>query len=180
MTPTTPELRTERLRMRGWTSADRDAFAEMNADTEVMEHFPSTLTPEQSAAFVDRIEKVFAEHGYGLWVLEREGEFLGFTGLWVPSFHAPFMDELTPPVVEVGWRLRRTAWGHGYATEAARASIRFGFDTIGLPQIVSFTTVANVRSQAVMRRLGMTLLTTYEHPIPGREPLPSVGYVLRR
>ena len=180
MSRATPELRTERLLMRGWTNADRDAFAEMNADPEVMEHFPSTLTREQSDAFVDRIERVFAEHGFGLWVLERDGEFLGFTGLWVPTFHALFMDELPQPVVEVGWRLRRDAWGHGYATEAARASIRFGFETIGLPQIVSFTVIDNLRSQAVMRRLGMTRHTTYDHPIPDHEPLPSVCYVLRR
>ncbi len=180
MTGATPELHTERLLMRGWTSADRDAFAEMNADPEVMEHFPSTLTREQSDAFVDRIERVFAEHGYGLWVLERNGVFLGFTGLWVPAFHASFMDDLPHPVVEVGWRLRRDAWGHGYATEAARASIEFGFETLGLPQVVSFTVVGNLRSQAVMKRLGMTLLTPYDHPVPGHEPLPSVCYVLRR
>lgn len=180
MTDAAPELRTERLVMRAWTGADRDAFAEMNADPEVMEHFPSTLTREQSDAFVDRIERVFAEHGYGLWVLERDGAFLGFTGLWVPAFHAPFMDELLQPVIEVGWRLRRDAWGHGYATEAARESIRFGFETIGLPQIVSFAVVGNLRSQAVMKRLGMTLLTTYDHPILDHEPLPSVCYVLRR
>jgi RimJ/RimL family protein N-acetyltransferase len=175
-----PELRTQRLRMRAWTATDRDDFAEMNADPEVMEHLSSTLTREQSDAFVDRIEQAFVERGWGLWALEADGSFLGFTGLWPADFHAPFMDGLEPPVVEVGWRLRRSAWGHGYATEAAREAIRFGFEELRLPQIVSFTTVDNVRSRAVMQRLGMTLLTTYDHPIPDREPLPSVCYLLRR
>lgn len=175
-----PELHTTRLRMRGWTAADRDDFAVMNADPEVMEHFPSTLTREQSDSFVDRIDRVFTERGYGLWALEADGTFLGFTGLWPPNFHDPFMDELPPPVVEVGWRLRRDAWGQGYATEAAREAVRFGFEALRLPQIVSFAVVGNLRSQAVMKRLGMTLLTTYDHPMPDHDPLPSVCYFLRR
>ncbi|HEX3749624.1 MAG TPA: GNAT family N-acetyltransferase [Streptosporangiaceae bacterium] len=146
-------LETERLLLRHWRPEDRAPFAAMNADPEVMEHFPARLTRAESDAFVDRIEAGFAEHGFGLWALEVRdtGEFIGFTGLSVPSFPAHFT-----PAVEVGWRLARPAWGHGCASEAARRALTEGFTTYGLAEIISFTTVANVRSQAVMGRIGMT------------------------
>lgn len=175
----TPELTTDRLVLRGWTDRDRDAFARMNADPVVMEHFPSTLSRAESDAFVDRIEAGFADRGFGLWALEVKatGDFIGFTGLSVPRFHAAWMDSRPQqPVVEVGWRLARPAWGFGYASEAARACLDFGFGHVGLREIVSFTTVENLRSQAVMERIGMFRLAEYPHPIPGREPLPSVVY----
>jgi ribosomal-protein-alanine N-acetyltransferase len=177
---TAPTLTTERLVLRGWREEDRAPFAEMNADPEVMEHFPSTMIREESDAFVDKIERHFAERGYGLWVVEAEGEFQGFTGLQVPSWHADWMDEREQPVIEVGWRLRRTAWGHGWATEAARECLRFAFEELGRQEIVSFTVVGNTRSRAVMERLGMRLLTYYDHPIPGRSARPSVCYVVDR
>lgn len=177
----TPELRTDRLLLRGWIYADRDAFAELNTDPVVMEHFPSTLTREQSDAFVDRIEAGFEEHGFGLWAVEvtATGEFIGFTGLSVPRFRVAWMEgRPQQPVVEVGWRLKRTAWGHGFATEAARACLDFGFDDKGLREIVSFTTLGNLRSQAVMQRIGMTCLVEYDHPVPGHGSLRSVAYHL--
>ncbi|MGZ4472412.1 MAG: GNAT family N-acetyltransferase [Nocardioidaceae bacterium] len=176
----TPELRTERLLLRGWTAADRDGFAALNADAEVMEHFPSTMTRAESDAAVNRIEAGFAAHGFGLWAVEvvATGEYVGFTGLSVPRFHVPWMDQRHQPVVEVGWRLRRTAWGRGYASEAARAAVAFGFQDVGLPEVVSFTTLTNVRSQKVMERIGMHRLATYDHPIEGADPLPSVVYLL--
>jgi ribosomal-protein-alanine N-acetyltransferase len=139
--------------MRGWRAADRAAFAAMNADPRVMEHFPGTMTRAESDGFVDRIETHFAEHGFGLWAVEVPGvaEFIGFVGLAVPRFEAHFT-----PAVEVGWRLAAGWWGRGYATEAAREALRFGFDDAGLAEIVSFTAVANEPSRAVMRRIGMT------------------------
>lgn len=176
-----PELRTARLLLRSWSDADRDAFAELNTDPVVMEHFPSTLTRAESDAFVDRIVAGFEKHGFGLWAVEvtATGEFIGFTGLSVPRFRVAWMEgRPQQPVVEVGWRLRRSAWGHGYASEAARAVLVLGFEKFGLREIVSFTTVGNVRSEAVMQRIGMTRLTEYSHPIPGQEPLPSVAYYL--
>ena len=120
-----PTLRTERLVMRGWRASDRAAFAAMNADPKVMEHFPGTMTRAESDGFADRIETHFAEHGFGLWAVEVPGvaEFIGFVGLAVPRFEAHFM-----PAVEVGWRLAAKWWGRGYATEAAREALRFGFD----------------------------------------------------
>lgn len=139
----------------------------MNADPEVMRHFPGLLTSEQSDAFVDRIERHFEEHGFGLWALELPGAapFIGFAGLQIPSFM---------PAVEVGWRLDKDFWGHGYATEAARAAIADGFERAGLAEIVSFTAPANVRSVAVMERLGMTHdpADDFDHPnLPEGHPL---------
>ena len=142
-----------RLRLRRWRPEDRAPFAALNADPEVMEHFPARLTRAESDALADRIDAGFAEHGFGLWAVEvrATGQFIGFTGLSVPSFDAHFT-----PAVEVGWRLARPAWGHGYASEAARRALAEGFTTYGLAEVVSFTSVTNVRSQAVMRRIGMT------------------------
>jgi ribosomal-protein-alanine N-acetyltransferase len=157
-------LSTPRLILRRWGADDREPFAAMNADREVMEFFPAPLTRTESDALVDSIEAHFERHGFGLWALEvkESGEFAGFTGLAVPSFEAPFT-----PAVEVGWRLARSAWGHGYATEAARASLAFGFERLGLEEVVSFTTVGNSRSRAVMERLGMSHdpADDFEHPL---------------
>jgi RimJ/RimL family protein N-acetyltransferase len=154
---------TDRLLLRRWRPEDRAPFAALNADPEVMEHFPARLTRAESDAFVDRIETGFAEHGFGLWAVEVQatGEFIGFTGLSVPSFDAPFT-----PAVEIGWRLARPAWGHGYASEAARGALDAAFTRYGLAEVVSFTSVDNVRSQAVMRRIGMTHdpADDFDHP----------------
>jgi ribosomal-protein-alanine N-acetyltransferase len=135
----------------------------MNADPEVMEHFPEPLTRRQSDELLEQIEAGFAESGFWLWALEvrASGEFIGFTGLAAPEFEAHFT-----PAVEVGWRLVRSAWGNGYATEAALAALAFGFEVVGLEEIVSFTTVANLRSRAVMERIGMSHdpADDFDHP----------------
>jgi RimJ/RimL family protein N-acetyltransferase len=172
---------TERLLLRRWRAQDREPFAAMNADPVVMEHFPAPLSREESDAFVDRIEQQHEQRGWGLWALEvREtGRFIGFTGLAVPRFEAAFT-----PAVEVGWRLAREAWGLGYASEAARAAVAVGFGPVGLDEIVSFTAVANGRSRAVMRRIGMThdVADDFDHPgLPEGHPLRRhVLYRLRR
>lgn len=149
--------------LRRWRETDHAPFAALNADPLVMEYLPGVLTRTESDALIVRIEAGFAAHGYGLWALEERatGEFVGFTGLAVPSFNAHFT-----PAVEVGWRLARSAWGKGYATEAAMASIAFGFAHAGLDEIVSFTSAANLRSQAVMKRIGMThdQADDFDHP----------------
>jgi len=147
------ELTTARLLLRRWREADHQPLAALNADPLVMEHFPARLSRSDSDDLIARIEAGFDRHGYGLWALELRatGEFVGFTGLERTSFEAHFT-----PAVEVGWRLARSAWGQGYATEAGRAALDFGFDAVGLEEIVSFTSVANIRSRAVMQRLGMT------------------------
>ena len=158
-----PTIRTERLVLRRWLPRDRGPFAAMNADPEVMAHFPAMLSREESDALVERIEAAFDQHGFGLWALEvrSTGTFIGFTGLSVPGFEAAFT-----PAVEIGWRLQRSAWGQGYAAEAARATLEVAFDQIGLPEVVSFTSTVNDRSRALMHRLGMTHdpADDFDHP----------------
>lgn len=166
-----PELRTERLRLRRWLATDREPFAGLNRDPVVMEHFPSVLSREESDALVDRIEQHFQDHGFGLWAVEVPGvaPFIGYVGLSVPRFEARFT-----PCVEIGWRLAREHWGHGYATEGARAALDFGFQMLGLNEIVSFTVPGNVRSCRVMVRLGMTRNPDddFDHPsLPKRHSL---------
>ncbi|MGW8777313.1 GNAT family N-acetyltransferase [Streptomyces sp. NPDC055796] len=146
------ELRTERLLLRPWRDCDLEPWAAMMADPEVREHLGELLTREQSDAVVALMRADFDRRGFGWWALEsREtGEFIGRAGLDVVDEAMPFAG------VDVGWRLARAAWGHGYATEAGLACLAFGFETLGLPEIIATTTAANLRSQAVMRRIGMT------------------------
>ncbi|GJG94413.1 GNAT family N-acetyltransferase [Cupriavidus pauculus] len=147
---------TARLLLRAWCEADRVPFRAMNADARVMACFPSTLTDAQSDALFDRIMAHHAQHGFGLWALALRDtaatvdSFIGFTGLSIPAWHPPF-----GPCVEVGWRLAHDHWGHGLATESARASLAYGFDVLQLDEIVSFTAACNQRSERVMQRLGM-------------------------
>jgi ribosomal-protein-alanine N-acetyltransferase len=149
--------------MRAWREDDLEPFAELNADPEVMEHFPSTLTRQESDALVMRITAQLDDLGYGLWALEvaDTGEFIGFTGLALQTFPAHFT-----PAVEIGWRLKRSAWGHGYASEAAFAALEYGFGAADLDEIVSMTAVTNIRSQRVMQRIGMTRdpADDFDHP----------------
>jgi RimJ/RimL family protein N-acetyltransferase len=145
----------------------------MNADPEVMRHFPATLSRAESDAMVGRLRLHFTRHGFGLWAVEVPdvAPFVGFIGLSVPRFEAPFM-----PCVEIGWRLTRACWGQGYATEGATAALAFGFGTRKLPEIVSFTAVDNQPSWRVMERLGMRRdpAEDFDHPA-----LPE-GHRLRR
>jgi RimJ/RimL family protein N-acetyltransferase len=146
-----------------------------------MEYFPSVLDRAQSDAFANRIEAGFITHGYGLWAVEipGESEFIGFVGLALHNFEAPFT-----PAVEVGWRLARNYWGRGFASEAARAAVNDGFDRVALSEIVSFTVPDNKRSVRVMQRLGMTHDPSddFDHPrIPaGHRLRRHVLYRLRR
>lgn len=181
MTIAVPVIATDRLLLREWRPADREPFAAMNADPRVAEFLPGTLDRAASDSLVERIEARWASDGFGLWAVERvdDGALLGFTGLAVPLFEAHFT-----PAVEVGWRFAPFAWGHGYATEAARAALRFGFDDLALAEIVSFTVPANLRSRAVMERIGMAHdpADDFDHPmLPPGDPLRRhVLYRLRR
>ena len=151
-----PELRTERLLLRDWREEDLDPFAELNADPVAMEHFPSALSAAQSAQMVERIRERWFDDGLSWWAVESRdtGEFLGAVGLMRVDFDAPFNDPARPSI-EAGWRLRRAAWGHGYAPEAAVAALRWGFDERGADEIVAFTVVTNERSRRVMEKIGM-------------------------
>jgi RimJ/RimL family protein N-acetyltransferase len=163
------EPETGRILLRQWRDSDREPFARLNADRRVMEYFPSPLSRSESDAIADRCHALIAERGWGFWAAELKGAttFLGFVGLHVPSDELPFS-----PCVEIGWRLAHAHWGKGYATEAAMAALRVGFDKLSLDEIVSFTTIGNLKSQAVMKRLGMTMIDTFEHPaLPAESPL---------
>jgi RimJ/RimL family protein N-acetyltransferase len=159
-----PELETERLLLRRWTPADRAAFALLNADARVLEYLPAALSREASDHVADRIEAHFAQHGFGLWAVEvKEGpQFIGFIGLAQPRFEAHFT-----PCVEIGWRLAAEHWGRGYATEGARAALAFGFQELGLAEIVSFTVPDNIRSRRVMEKIGMRHdpAGDFDHPV---------------
>jgi RimJ/RimL family protein N-acetyltransferase len=169
----TGSLTTERLILRRWHEADREPFQALNADSRVMEFMPGVLPPEGSDAVFERIQRHFERHGFGLWATElrEDREFLGFIGLAVPPFDAPFM-----PAVEIGWRLRSQYWGRGLATEGAREAMRFAFEILALNSIVSMTVPANLRSRRVMEKLRMTRdpLDDFDHPL-----LPE-GHPLRR
>ncbi len=164
-------IRTDRLVMRRWRESDRDPCAAMNADPEVMRYFPAPLDRAASDASVDRMEDLFDRQGFGLWALEvaATAYFIGFTGLNPMPAGVPGAGGM-----EVGWRLARHAWHHGYATEAATAAVDVAFNGIGLDEIWSVTAVLNRPSQAVMLRLGMTPYELFEHP--ALEP----GHPLRR
>lgn len=161
------DIRTERLLLRQWRESDREPFAAMNADPRVMEHFAAPLSGSDSDAFADRIAAHFVERGFGLWAIEIPGvaPFAGFCGLSVPTFTAPFA-----PCVEIGWRLAAERWDRGYATEAARAVLAYGFGTLAPAEIVSFTTTANVRSRRVMERIGMQHDSADDFDYPGYPP----------
>lgn len=157
-------IQTARTLLRPWRDEDAAPFAEMSADPAVMEHYPSTLTRAESDAVIERIRGHFAREGFGFWALELPGvtPFAGFVGLGRPEWM---------PVVEIGWRLARPYWGHGYATEAARAALAWGFANLTrggepLDEIVAFVVPANGRSQRVMERLGMARdpAADFEHP----------------
>jgi RimJ/RimL family protein N-acetyltransferase len=158
------ELQTDRLLLRRWAGADRVPFAALNADSRVMQHFPATLSRDESDSLAARIEAHFDQHAFGLWAVEilNVTPFAGFIGLSIPAFDAHFT-----PCVEVGWRLAAEYWGRGYATEGARTTLAFGFDALGLGEIVSFTVADNVRSRRVMERIGMVhdAAAAFDHPL---------------
>jgi ribosomal-protein-alanine N-acetyltransferase len=149
--PDHPTLSTSRLLLRPWRDQDLPAFAALNGDPRVMEHFPRVLDREESDAAVARIRAHFDRHGFGLWAVEvpQVADFIGFVGLCVPTFETHFT-----PCVEIGWRLAYDHWGHGYATEGARAALDFAFRVLALDEVVSFTVPANVRSRRVMFSTG--------------------------
>ena len=156
--------------LRQWRDSDLDLYAAMNADPEVMRYFPSPLSREQSEASLARQRSLIQQRGWGLWALEVDGDFAGFTGLAIPGFEAPFM-----PCVEVGWRLRREYWGQGVAYRGALQALEYGFTILKLSEILSFTAAVNLPSRRLMERLGFVhdAASDFQHPsIP-------VGHKLR-
>jgi len=137
--------------LRQWNDSDIEPFASMNADVEVMRFFPRPLTAEESHQAFQRFQQGIEQKGWGLWAIQVDGQFAGFTGLSEPKFSAHFT-----PCVEIGWRLRREYWGRGVAYAAARQAEEYAFSVLRLEQLVSFTTATNLRSRKLMERLGFT------------------------
>lgn len=155
------ELETERLKLRAWQESDLQPFAELNADKDVMHYFPSVLTREQSDNLADKFQHLILDHGWGFWAVELKatGQFIGFTGLNTQPEQFIFS-----PCVEIGWRFAKQYWHQGYATEAAKACLKFAFETLQLKEVVSFTAVHNTASEHVMQRLGMQAMFEFNHP----------------
>jgi len=157
-------IRGERVTLRHWRDADLAPFAAMNADPEVMRHMLKHLTRAESDAMVSRMRAHFDAHGFGLWAIDVPGVgFAGFVGVAKVPFELSLSGVVAEPF-EIGWRLARPAWGHGYATEGARLALRHGFEVAQLPQIVSFAALGNLASIAVMERIGLTRRGEFDHP----------------
>lgn len=175
------ELHTPRLLLRTWRPEDLPGFAALNADPQVMRHFPSVLSRAQSDASARRLQAHFVQHGFGCWVLERHAQpgLLGVLGLQRVDFAAEFA-----PAVEIAWRVQRAHWRQGYALEAAQAVLAFAFEQLQLEQLLAFTVPANLPSQALMQRLGMQRnpAEDFQHPLlPVGHPLRAhLLYRLRR
>jgi RimJ/RimL family protein N-acetyltransferase len=170
--PVVPRLVTDRLILREWRDDDMAPYAALNGDPEVMRHFPAPLTPEQSNEGVERMRANWAKNGFGLWatevadpaVPELDGRFIGFIGFAAPTWTTDFT-----PCVEIGWRLAKHSWGHGYAPEGARAALAWAFANIDLPkdEVVSFTTTLNAKSRRVMDKIGLRhdASRDFDHPM---------------
>lgn len=154
-------IETSRLRLRDWQEADFEPFSRMNADEEVMRYFPKALSKEKSDAFAQAIIAEIKEFGFGLYAVEvkEANEFIGFIGFHRATFESDFT-----PCIEIGWRLKKEAWGRGYATEGAKACLQYGFEELGFDEIFSFTADINEPSKHVMRKIGLQFIKEFDHP----------------
>jgi len=154
-------FKSERLGFRNWIDSDLNAFAKINADSEVMEHFPKTLTIQETKAFIERLKKHYKERGHNYFATEilETGELIGFIGLAYQEYKTDFN-----PAVDIGWRLKKSAWGFGYATEGAKRCLDFAFSDLKLDRVIATCTKDNVNSENVMKKIGMIKKQTFMHP----------------
>ena len=154
-------IESERLGFRNWLKSDLKAIAAINADPKVMEFFPKTLSTEESASFLKRFQDHYTKHGYTYFAVEllSTGELIGFIGLAFQEYEAPFN-----PATDIGWRLKPSAWGQGYATEGAKRCLELAFSKWGLKEVISVCTVNNRSSEKVMQKLGMEKQGGFKHP----------------
>lgn len=168
-----------RLGFRMWKESDREVFAKMNANKEVMRYFPKTLNSKETDDFLNRVQEHFNEYGYGLWAVEIKDtkEFIGFIGFLNATFEAEFT-----PCTEIGWRLNNKYWNNGYATEGAKACLEYGFNNLNLNSIYSFTAEINQPSENVMRKIGLKKIGEFMHPkVEDGSPLkPHVLYKIEK
>jgi len=154
-------IETPRLILRDWKEEDLEHFRKLNSDEEVMKYFPKTLSEEETDSFYNAINKEFKDYNYGLYAVEVKAtkEFIGFIGFHRATFEADFT-----PCVEIGWRLKKDAWGKGYATEGAKACLEYGFTNLNFKEVYSFTAKINRPSQNVMKKIGMHFVKEFNHP----------------
>ncbi len=154
-------FRSERLGFRNWSKNDVTEFAKMNADSDVMEHFPKTLTQKETEELIVRLQKQFDENGYTYFVTEvlESGAFIGFIGLAFQEYKTDFT-----PAVDIGWRLKKSSWGNGYATEGATKCLEYGFQKLGLNTVIAVCNEKNTQSENVMKKIGMTKIGEFNHP----------------
>ncbi|MCH2190964.1 MAG: GNAT family N-acetyltransferase [Gammaproteobacteria bacterium] len=159
--PMVMKIDTKRLIIRPWLQEDKKPFRKMSADMEVMKYFPNTLSSSEADELIDRLSVLIKKKGFGVCALEckQTNEFAGCVGLH--DIHADFH---FAPATEILWRLRPKFWGKGYASEAAHACLKFGFQELGLDEIIAYTTWNNVPSQNLMKRLGMKYSASFMHP----------------
>ena len=155
-------IETDRLILRQWQATDCEPYIKMNLDKDVMEYFPSILSSEQSLLHINKMTEKIDQHGYGLFAVERKDtqSFIGFTGFSRPNFNAFFT-----PCVEIGWRMAKELWNQGFATEAANACLLFGFEKFKFEEIYSFTSIHNLNSERVMKKIGMKQVGKFDHPL---------------
>jgi RimJ/RimL family protein N-acetyltransferase len=154
-------FKSERLGFRAWTKEDLLAFSEINADPAVMEHFPKPLTVEESDEFIDRLIAHYEKHGYQYFATEilATQELVGFIGLAFQRYKTEFS-----PATDIGWRLKKSVWGNGYATEGAKRCLAYAFDDLGLKKVFSACTQNNLKSEHIMRKIGMKKMGEFNHP----------------
>jgi len=154
-------FKSERLGFRNWNKDDLTDFAKINADPDVMEHFPNTLNLEETSQFIDRLQKHYLKNNYNYFATEiiETGELIGFIGLSYQDYKSDFT-----PATDIGWRLKKSAWGKGYATEGAARCLEFAFNNIKLEKIIAICTDKNSASEHVMKKIGMKKIGEFNHP----------------
>lgn len=154
-------ITTERLGLRNWHTSDLAVFTEMSQDPEVMEFFPNLLTEEDCIGFIKRMQNHFQKFGFCYFAVDilETGKFIGFTGMLNQTYESHFT-----PCVDIGWRLKRSAWGKGYATEAAKSCLNFAINNLNLKKVYSLASVPNINSISIMKKIGMEYHSTFQHP----------------
>lgn len=152
----------ERLGFRNWVDADLEKIQDINSDEDVMEFFPSLYTIDQTSAFIKRMQDSIERKGYGYFAVDElsSGDFIGFIGVLDQNYDVSFM-----PAIDIGWRLDKTYWGKGHATEGAKECLNYAFQQLGLESIISVAPLLNIKSIGVMEKIGMTKRTEFEHPL---------------
>ena len=152
-----------RLGFRNWNDSDLDIMTTINADVDVMEHFPSIQSREVTLSFIERMQKQFVENGFCYYAVEllEKNEFIGFIGLSKQEYNAGF----ETPFIDIGWRLKKSTWNKGYATEGAKRCLEYAFKTLKLKIIYAIVTSNNDKSMRVMEKIGMKKHSTFMHPL---------------